>query len=623
MLKLKKSTNDFVGIDIDLTSIKIVRVSLDNQVLKLEDLLVIPIPFQPKSSKNNDAAFKTSELLASIQSISNKNASLSIPFSACTESRIDINQDLTNQQIDDLVRSKINSISPYSVNDTRYDYFVSQKNDTRTVNICAIKKDVLENHLNLINGSGAKPVAATGGSFAFEKAIPVLLTQEQLSQNIAIFDIGFEETTVYLLKEGQLIYSRETHFGMSETIQSMVSFYNSSYDEAISKLISNKADDVILQDNFISDLFSDLHQMLVREIKVFMMNSPEYSVDKLYLAGDFSTIPNLIEYINQQNRFVADLFNPFSNMPISTHISPEQVKKDAPKMINALIAATSIKQGGLNLMPWRELMVIDKKKQFMTGLIASVISGVMLIGLVWIYQKNELRNQQSATNVIKVAINDDKDKIAKLGDIEAKKKLVQDRLLVISELQDKRFELVKALNYMVMNFPEQAYLLEMTKDGDNFILKGRAKNTDAIVQLIRSLRFYPYFYDVTVSQWIADSANPDGTLAPTEVKSDGWGSFTVNFTVSGIAHEAVTNTEVYFPTQQTITNPTVNGSTQASTQVPNTTSANPLDNLTPNQATIANAAGTATNVLLKNEPLKPVTSTTTKTQVTKTETTTH
>lgn len=623
MFKFKKSLNDFVGIDIGATAVKIVCVSLKNETIHLENLLVVPVPLRIQSQNAAETASFMSQLFAQINEIANKEAALSVPLSLCAEERIGIEFDASDAQIEGLVKSKINNISPYPPNETRYDYFLTRDGAERTLNISATKKEALEINADTVASSGVKLVAATGGGFAFEKAIPLLFNQEQLNQNIALFNIGYEETAVYLLDAGKLVYSGEANFGVADTVHAIASSYNISQDEALARLIQNNPDDLILQETHIANLFADLHQMLVRETKVFMMNSPDFNVDKLYLSGDFATIPRLIEFLNNQNRFHVEPFNPFANMAVATRINPDDLNSHSYSMLDALIAAMSIQPGGLNLMPWREIQVAARKKQFITGAMMSALAGALLMGGIWGYQSNELKKQQAATNIIKTAITEDREKITALGNIEAKKKLVAERLSVISSLQDKRFELVKALNYFVMNFPDKAYLTEMSKQGDVFIIHGRAKNSDMVVQLIRSLRFYPYFNDVTVTQWVGDSANPDGKLAPSEVKSDGWGSFIITFTISSTPHDAITNNEVYLPAQS-ITNPSVNGNTLGQVQNSAVTGASPLTGLTTNQMTLASAAGAAASVLTNKEPIKPVTNTSTKTDTSvKTETVTH
>lgn len=617
MFKFKKSHNGFVGIDIGATAVKIACVSLQNETMHLENLLVIPVPLRIRSQNAAEIVSFMSQLFSQAHEIANKEAALSVPLSMCTEQRLNIEPDTSDAQIEALVKSKINGISPYLPNETRYDYFVTREGEDRILNISATKKQVLEENADIVTASGTKLVAATGGGFAFEKAIPLLFNQQQLNQNIALFNIGFEETSVYLLKAGKLVYSREANFGVADTVYAIASSYNISQDDALARLLQNNPDDLILQETHIANLFADLHQMLVREIKVFMMNSPEFNVDNLYLAGDFATIPRLIEHLNSQNRFHVELFKPFANMSVDARINPSDMNAQSSSMLDALIAATCIQPGGLNLMPWRETRVAARKQQFVTGVLMSTLAGALLMGGVWGYQSNELKNQQAATNVVKIAINEDKQKIVALGDIEAKKKLVAERLLVISSLQDKRFELVKALNYFVMNFPDKAYLTEVSKQGDVFTIHGRARNSDMVVQLIRSLRFYPYFNDVTVTQWVGDSANPDGKLAPNEVKSDGWGSFIITFTITSVPHAAITNNEVYLPTQS-ITNPPVNNNAPGQGQNGTTAGASPLAGLTTNQLTLASAAGATANVLINKEPIKPAANT-----VTKTETTTH
>lgn len=608
MLKLKKHHSHFIGLDVSTTHIKIAQVSFDDQSIKLENIFVIPIPAQAKGNNNDKGALFISETLMGLVGVSGNRAGLSIPLSACTEHRIDIEPDLTDVQIDELVRSRINTLSPYPLNNARYDYFVSRQANQRTLNISIVKKELLEEYIDTITPNPFNIVAATGGSFAFEKAIPVLFNAEQLARNIALFNIGYEETTVYLLNAGKLVYSRDADFGIADTVQAMMSFYSISHDEALAKLQQNNLDDAILQQTFMANLFSDLHQMLVREVKVFMMNSPDFTLDDLYLAGEYANLPRIIEYLNEQNRFHVMLFNPFANIPVAEHIDKSQLINQSPMLLDALIAALSIKKGGLNLMPWREMQAAMRKKQFMTGLLASAFAGFLVMGGLWGYQSNELKNQKAATDIIRNAITSDKEKTAQLGDIEAKKKLIAERLTIVSNLQDKRFELVKALNYFVMNFPERAYLTEMTKEGDNFTLRGRAQNSDVVVQMIRTLRFYPYFNNVIVTQWVADTANPDGRLPQNEIKSDGWGSFVITFTVSSTPHEGTPSTEVALPSSQ-ITNPAVSGQVNPQQTNPNSPATTPnyqLAGLNANQSNLASVAGAATTQLLSNTPVKQI-----------------
>jgi type IV pilus assembly protein PilN len=147
----------------------------------------------------------------------------------------------------------------------------------------------------------------------------------------------------------------------------------------------------------------------------------------------------------------------------------------------------------INLLPWREELRQQRKKEFFTvvGGMAIVAAGLVLVAHVYVgllIDAQEVRN-----NILKQEIKKVEDKIKEISELERKKEQLVARMRVIEQLQSNRPEVVHLFDEIARTVPEGLYLVSLTQKGRTVTIKGLAQSNARVSAFMRSLESSPWF----------------------------------------------------------------------------------------------------------------------------------
>jgi type IV pilus assembly protein PilM len=152
-------------------------------------------------------------------------------------------------------------------------------------------------------------------SFATETAFPLI--QQQLGntagQTIALLDLGATMIKLYVLRDSQMLYTREQTFGGNLLTQEIQRHFNLSPEEAEAAKRNGG-----LPDNYQSDVLQPFAETLAMEIAralQFFFTSTQYNqVNQLVLAGGCAMIPGLPAIVQERVQVPAVVANSFAKM---------------------------------------------------------------------------------------------------------------------------------------------------------------------------------------------------------------------------------------------------------------------------------------------------------------------
>ena len=147
----------------------------------------------------------------------------------------------------------------------------------------------------------------------------------------------------------------------------------------------------------------------------------------------------------------------------------------------------------INLLPWRETRRTEEQREFIIVTAFAAAVAAILVGYVHIHvngmiEYQELRNQ-FVHNEIKVL---DK-KIAEIKQLEATKKALLDRMLVIQRLQAIRPGIVHLFDELITTLPDGVFLTNVTQRGTQLTIKGKAES---------NARVSAYMRNIAASEWL-------------------------------------------------------------------------------------------------------------------------
>ena len=181
----------------------------------------------------------------------------------------------------------------------------------------------------------------------------------------------------------------------------------------------------------------------------------------------------------------------------------------------------------INLLPWREALREQRKKEFFAISGAVALLGVVLSGLIWLFFNNQLQDQNDANQVV-VAANQQLDRqLKELDGLQERKEQIVERMKLIQDLQGVRPVIVHVFDELAKLTPSNMYVTEFSRKENKFTLKGKAQDPNVVSDFLRNLDASPWFRNAFMNSFEAVEVKPvqQGAVLPRE--EDAYGVFDV------------------------------------------------------------------------------------------------
>lgn len=178
----------------------------------------------------------------------------------------------------------------------------------------------------------------------------------------------------------------------------------------------------------------------------------------------------------------------------------------------------------INLLPWRERLREERKREFLNILVGVLIIAAGLIFLVDRYFRSEINTQLARNNFIKTEIQQLDEQVSEINQLQQQKQEIRARMNVIQDLQGSRPVIVRIFDELVRTLPTGVYFTRLARESDQLTIVGVAESYSKLTELMRRL---------DASEWFRD---PDLRIISTQESGSGLvqsaaNSFTLSLTL--------------------------------------------------------------------------------------------
>lgn len=157
----------------------------------------------------------------------------------------------------------------------------------------------------------------------------------------------------------------------------------------------------------------------------------------------------------------------------------------------------------INLLPWREEMRQEKKKEFLIQLAGMcVLAG--LAGFIWIQAMDSKISAQNQRNQrLQSEIANLEKQVVEIKDLKNKRKELLDRMKVIQDLEGRRSVIVHYFDEFVNATPDGIYVTALSRKGDFLSIEGVGESNNRISSFMRKLDDSEWFSDPDLRSVVA------------------------------------------------------------------------------------------------------------------------
>jgi type IV pilus assembly protein PilM len=323
LVSVFKKRPPLIGLDITSSAIKIVDLDrAGKNSYEIQHYAIEPLPRDAVVDGNimNLEAVGECVKRAWVRSGSRiRDVAVAMPAAAVITKKIVMPAGLREEEMETHVETEANQYIPFALDEVNLDFQVlgPTPNSPEDVDvlIAAARKDKVEDRAAAAQAAGLKAVIMDVESFATESAFTLI--QQQLGningQTIALLDLGATTIKMYVLRDSQMLYTREQTFGGHLLTQEIQRHFNLSPEEAEAAKRTGG-----LPENYESDVLQPFTETLAMEIgralQFFFTSTPYNQVHKLVLAGGCAMIPRLAKTVEERVQVPAVVANAFAKM---------------------------------------------------------------------------------------------------------------------------------------------------------------------------------------------------------------------------------------------------------------------------------------------------------------------
>ena len=343
MLRLyRKPSKGLIGVDISSTSVKLLELSVKNGRYWVESYALVPLPegsVVEKNILNPEAIGDALERALNLANVQSNAAAIAIPTSMVISKTIEMDADMTDDEREVQIRMDAEQYIPFPLDEVSLDFEVlpDRLANPNRVNVLlvATRLENVEARSEVLELAGLTPKIADVESFAMENVYKVFADTMPMGVNtVGILDIGHTMTTLSVMQNDKIIYTREQVFGGKQLTQEIQNRYGLSFEEAgRAKKSRTLPDDYDVE--VLEPFLEAVVQQAARSLQFFFSSSQFNEIDHILLAGGNANIPGLAKLLQQKLGYRVTIANPFLQMGFSPKIDIKKIENDASSLLVA------------------------------------------------------------------------------------------------------------------------------------------------------------------------------------------------------------------------------------------------------------------------------------------------
>jgi type IV pilus assembly protein PilM len=333
-----------LGLDIGSSSIRLLQLSRHGSSYRIDHFAIEPLPqgvIVEKSVQDIEAISDAIQSAVRNSGSNSKNCAVAVSGSAVFTKAISLPANLADADIESQVQIEANQYIPYPLDEISLDFEVlgpSARNaDMVDILLAASKNENVESRQDALESLGLKASVVDVESFAVANAFELIREREGIrsTETVGIFDIGYDLSTLLILRNGRVVYTRDHPFGGNQLMEEITRRYDMTPEQARFFMRGEPG-----PENFEEEVLEPFMLNVVHQISralQFYSSSAEFSnIRTMYLAGSMASVKGLADVVEQELGIKTGIADPVSGLEIAPSVAVAALTRNAPNLMVAM-----------------------------------------------------------------------------------------------------------------------------------------------------------------------------------------------------------------------------------------------------------------------------------------------
>lgn len=285
--------------------------------------------------------------LLSGQKVKTKEAVISVSGSSVIIKRISVT-DMTDEELSESIKWEAEQYIPFSIEDVNVDF---QKigpgavEGQADVMLVAVKKDKINDYVNLVKEAGLEPVVVDVDVFALGNMYE--LNYEQDVGAVALLNVGASVMNINIMKDGMPMFTRDITVGGNRYTEALQKDFGLTYEDAEKVKRGQEAEGADREqvEGVMSSVTEDIVAEVQRSFEFFRSTTGSEKVDRVILSGGCARLGRLSAVMSERLEVPVEVANPFRNIKVDPKKFPPEFMEESGPMA-AVAVGLSIRRPG-------------------------------------------------------------------------------------------------------------------------------------------------------------------------------------------------------------------------------------------------------------------------------------
>lgn len=340
----RKKSAPVIGLDIGSSSVRVVQLSKQGSGYRIEHFAIEPMSEGVMAEKSvQDIEAVSNAVARAVQNSGSraKDCAIAVSGSAVFTKTISLPSNLAESDVESQVQIEANQYIPYPLDEVSLDFEVLGPNprnaDMVDILLAASKSENVESRQDALDSVGLKARVVDVEAFAIANAFEVIRDRDGIpgSETVAVFDIGFDLTTLLVLRSGRVIYTREHPFGGHQLLEETMRRYDMKAEQA-GFFERDEQGPEDWEEEVLEPFQLNIVHQISRALQ-FYASSNEYSnIGTIYLSGGSASLKGLAAMVQEELGVKTRLADPVSGMDLAPSVAVSALKRNAPNLMVAM-----------------------------------------------------------------------------------------------------------------------------------------------------------------------------------------------------------------------------------------------------------------------------------------------
>jgi type IV pilus assembly protein PilM len=337
-------TPPLIGLDIGSSSIRLIQLSQHGNSYRIDHFAIEPLPpgvIVEKSVQDIEAISEAIQAAIRNSGSNSKYCAVAVSGSAVFTKTISLPANLAETDIESQVQIEANQYIPYPLDEISLDFEVlgpSARNvDMVDILLAASKNENVESRQDALESLGLRARVVDVESFAIGNAFELIRERDGIrsSETVGLFDIGYDLSSLLILRNGRVAYTRDHPFGGNQLIEEIMRRYDMTAEQA-SFFMRGEPGPENFEEEVLEPFMLNVVHQISRALQFFSSSSEFSNIRSLYLAGTMASLDGLAEVVEQELGIGTSVADPVKGLDVAPSVAVAALKRNAPNLMVAM-----------------------------------------------------------------------------------------------------------------------------------------------------------------------------------------------------------------------------------------------------------------------------------------------